>query len=138
MKVKRKVNNTCVSDDNLFESASKNAVEMYEQRQLKRIFDKRTFVTTLGPATILYQFAEGDLKTFEEFHKLTVIDAKNTSGYFVFVEDSSYDNIGDNYYLYDIDTYNDMVKDMIKKYQNILENISDKIMMINTLGSKKG
>lgn len=138
MKVKHKVNSTYISDDNLFESASKNAVEMYERRQLERIFNKRTFVACLGPATILYQFAEGDLKTFEEFHKLTVIDTDKTSGYFVFVEDSSYDNIGDNYYLYDIDTYNEMVKDMIKKYQNILENINDKLMMINILGFKKG
>ena len=107
----------------------------YEKRQLKEIFEKRTNVTNISTSTTLYLFKKGDIKTFKEFHPEAYLDAvsEDEEGYFVYVYDSTYDGIGDSYHLYHQRWYETMTLDMIRHYKDILDNITNSVMMRETL-----
>ena len=124
-----------VSDDGKKKSYLKDEIARYEKRQLKEIFERRTSVANISTSTTLYLFKKGDIKTFKEFHPEAYFDgiSENEEGYFVYVYDSTYDNIGDNYHLYHYKWYETMTLERIEHYKDILDNITDGIMRRETL-----
>ena len=124
-----------VSDDGKKKSYLMEDILNYEKRQLKNIFERRTNITNISTSTALYLFKKGDIKTFKEFHPEAYLDAvsEDEEGYFVYVYDSTYDNIGDSYHLYHQRWYETMTLDRIKHYKDILDNITNSVMMRETL-----
>ena len=120
-----------VSDDGKKKSRLMEDILKYEKRQLKEIFERRTKVANISTSTALYLFKKGDIKTFKEFHPDVYLDAINEDeeGYFIYVDDSTYDDIGDSYHLYHQRWYETMTLDRIRHYKNILDNITDSIMV---------
>ena len=117
------------SDDGKKRSTSPEDIRKYETAQLKQIFEKRTLISHIGPSTSLYRFAEGDLNTFKEFYENVNEEwTEFSKGYFVFIRDSSYDEIGEDYTLYSLDDYRDLVKEKLSVYNNILERMDDALM----------
>ncbi len=124
-----------VSDDGKKKSYLMEDILNYEKRQLKNIFERRTNITNISTSTALYLFKKGDIKTFKEFHPEAYLDAvsEDEEGYFVYVYDSTYDDIGDSYHLYHQRWYETMTLDRIKHYKDILDNITNSVMMRETL-----
>ena len=106
----------------------------YEKRQLKEIFERRTSVANISTSTTLFLFKKGDIKTFKEFHPEAYLDAisEDEEGYFVYVYDSTYDDIGDSYHLYHQRWYETMTLNKIEHYKNILDNITNGVMVEET------
>lgn len=123
-----------VSNDGKRKSYSQSKIEAYEKRQLKEIFERRTNITNISTSTALYLFKKGDIKTFKEFHPEAYLDAisEDEEGYFVYVYDSTYDDIGDSYHLYHQRWYETMTLDRIRHYKDILDNITNSVMMRET------
>ncbi len=124
-----------VSDDGKKKSYLREDILNYEKRQLKEIFERRTIVAHISTSTTLYLFKKGDIKTFKEFHPDVYLDAINEDeeGYFAYVYDSTYDDIGDSYHLYHYKWYETMTLERIEHYKDILDNITDGIMSRETL-----
>ena len=135
MKTETETKTIYVSNDGKRKSYSQSEIEEYEKRQLKEIFERRTKVTNISTSTALYLFKKGDIKTFKEFHPDAYLDAINEDeeGYFVYVYDSTYDDIGDSYHLYHYKWYETMTLERIEHYKDILDNITDGIMIRETL-----
>lgn len=129
MKAKIETKIIYTSDDGKRRSTSPDDIRKYETAQLKQLFEKRTLISYIGPSTSLYRFAEGDLNTFKDFYEnVNEKWTEFTNGYFVFIQDSSYDEIGEDYTLYSLDDYRDLVKEKVARYTNILESIDDTLM----------
>lgn len=129
-----------VSNDGKRKSYSQSEIETYEKRQLKEIFERRTIVANISTSTTLYLFKKGDIKIFKEFHPEAYINVisedvigEDEEGYFVYVYDSTYDDIGDSYHLYHQRWYETMTLERIEHYKNILDSITDGVMMGETL-----
>lgn len=124
-----------ISDDGKKKSHFPSEIEAYESMQLKEIFERRTIVANISTSTTLYLFKKGDIKTFKEFHPDAYLDAvsEDEEGYFVYVYDSTYDDIGDSYHLYHQRWYETMTLERIEHYKNILDSITDGVMMGETL-----
>ena len=124
-----------VSDDGKKKSYLMEDILNYEKRQLKEIFERRTIVAHISTSTTLYLFKKGDIKTFKEFHPEAYLDSisEDEEGYFVYVHDSTYDDIGDSYHLYRQRWYETMTLERIEHYKDILNNITDGVMMGETL-----
>lgn len=135
MKTETETKTIYVSNDGKRKSYSQSEIEKYEKRQLKEIFERRTIVAPISTSTTLYLFKKGDIKTFKEFHPDVYLDAINEDeeGYFVYVYDSTYDDIGDSYHLYHYKWYETMTLERIEHYKDILDNITDGIMIRETL-----
>lgn len=135
MKTETETKTIYVSNDGKRKSYSQSEIEEYEKRQLKEIFERRTIVAHISTSTTLYLFKKGDIKTFKEFHPDVYLDAINEDeeGYFVYVYDSTYDDIGDSYHLYHYKWYETMTLERIEHYKDILDNITDGIMIRETL-----
>ena len=126
-----------VSDDGKRKSYSQSEIEEYEKRQLKEIFERRTIVAHISTSTTLYLFKKGDIKTFKEFHPEAYLDSigEDEEGYFVYIYDSTYDDIGDSYHLYRQRWYETMTLEKIEHYKNILDNITDGVVVGETFRS---
>lgn len=124
-----------VSDDGKKKSYLMEDILNYEKRQLKEIFERRTKVTNISTSTSLHLFKKGDIKTFKEFHPEAYLDgiSEDEEGYFVYIYDSTYDDIGDSYHLYHRGWYETMTLERIEHYKNILDSITDGVMMRETL-----
>ena len=124
-----------VSDDGKKKSYLMEDILKYEKRQLKEIFERRTIVANISTSTTLYLFKKGDIKTFKEFHPEAYLDdvSEDEEGYFVYIYDSTYDDIGDSYHLYRQRWYETMTLERIEHYKDILDNITDSIMRRETL-----
>ncbi len=124
-----------VSNDGKRKSYSQSEIEEYEKRQLKEIFERRTIVANISTSTTLYLFKKGDIKLFEEFYPKAYLDniGDDEEGYFVYVHDSSYDDVGDSYHLYRQRWYETMTLERIEHYKNILDNITNGVMVGETL-----
>ncbi len=135
MKTKTESKIVYVSDDGKKKSYLMEDILNYEKRQLKEIFERKTNVANISTSTTLFLFKKGDIKTFKEFHPEAYLDAINEDeeGYFVYVYDSTYDDIGDSYHLYRQRWYESMTLERIKHYKDILDNITDGIMSRETL-----
>ena len=123
-----------VSDDGKKRSYFMEDILNYEKRQLKEIFERRTSVANISTSTTLFLFKKGDIKTFKEFHPEAYLDAisEDEEGYFVYVYDSTYDDIGDSYHLYHHRWYETMTLNKIEHYKDILDNITDGVMIEET------
>lgn len=123
-----------VSDDGKKKSYWKDGIVEYEKGQLKEIFERRTKVAYISVSTFLYCFSKGDVKSFEEFYPEAHLDniEDDEEGYFVYVHDSSYDDVGENYNLYREEDYKKLIGKKINHYNNILVNIADGIMVRET------
>lgn len=135
MRTETETKTVYVSDDGKRKSYSQSEIETYEKDQLKEVFNKRTTVANISTSTTLYLFKKGDIKTFKEFHPEAYLDSisEDEEGYFVYVYDSTYDNIGDSYHLYRQRWYETMTLERIEHYKNILDNITNSVMMRETL-----
>lgn len=124
-----------ISNDGKRKSYSQSEIEEYEKRQLKDIFERRTIVAHISTSTTLYLFKKGDIKTFKEFHPEADLDiiGEDEEGYFVYIYDSTYDDIGDSYHLYRQRWYETMTLERIEHYKDILDSITDGVMMGETL-----
>ena len=124
-----------VSDDGKKKSYLMEDIIKYEKRQLKEIFERRTIVANISTSTTLYLFKKGDIKTFKEFHPEAYLDdvSEDEEGYFIYVYDSTYDDIGDSYHLYRQRWYETMTLERIEHYKDILNSITDGIMSRETL-----
>ena len=124
-----------VSNDGKRKSYSQSEIEAYEKRQLKEIFERRTIVTNISTSTTLYLFKKGDIKTFKEFHPEAYLDiiGEDEEGYFVYIYDSTYDDLGDSYHLYRQRWYETMTLERIEHYKDILDSITNGVMMGETL-----
>ena len=131
MKTETEVKTIYVSNDGKRKSYSQSEIEAYEKRQLKEIFERRAIVANISTSTTLYLFKKGDIKTFKEFHSEAYLDSisEDEEGYFVYIYDSTYDDIGDSYHLYRQRWYKTMTLEKIEHYKNILDNITDSIMV---------
>ena len=127
MKTETEVKTIYVSNDGKRKSYSQSEIEAYEKRQLKEIFERRTNIANISTSTTLYFFKKGDVKTFQEFHPEAYLDdiSEDEEGYFVYVYDSTYDDIGDSYHLYHQRFYETVILEKIKHYKDILDNITD-------------
>lgn len=116
-----------VSNDGKRKSYSQSEIEAYEKRQLKEIFERRTTVANISASTTLYLFKKGDIKTFKEFHPEAYLDSisEDEEGYFVYAYDLTYDS----YNLYQKRCYETMILERIEHYKNILDKITDSIMV---------
>lgn len=116
-----------VSDDGKKKSHFPSEIEAYESMQLKEIFERRTTVANISASTTLYLFKKGDIKTFKEFHPEAYLDSisEDEEGYFVYAYDSTYDS----YNLYQKRCYETMILERIEHYKNILDKITDSIMV---------
>ena len=123
-----------VSNDGKKRSYLREDILNYEKRQLKEIFERRTSVANISTSTTLFLFKKGDIKTFKEFHPEADLDdiREDEEGYFVYVYDSTYDDIGDSYHLYHHRWYETMALERIKHYKDILDNITNGIMVEET------
>lgn len=135
MKTELETKTIYVSNDGKRKSYSQSEIEEYEKRQLKEIFERRTIVTHISTSTTLYLFKKGDIKTFKEFHPEAYIDiiGEDEEGYFVYIYDSTYDDIGDSYHLYRQRWYETMTLERIEHYKDILDIITNGVMMGETL-----
>lgn len=135
MRTETEIKTVYVSDDGKRKSYSQSQIEAYEKDQLKEIFERRTIVAHISTSTTLYLFKKGDIKSFEEFHPKAYLDdiGDDEEGYFVYVHDSSYDDVGDSYHLYRQRWYETMTLEKIEHYKNILDSITDGVMMRETL-----
>lgn len=135
MKTELETKTIYVSNDGKRKSYSQSEIEEYEKRQLKEIFERRTIVAHISTSTTLYLFKKGDIKTFKEFHPEAYIDiiGEDEEGYFVYIYDSTYDDIGDSYHLYRQRWYETMTLERIEHYKDILNSITDGVMMGETL-----
>lgn len=140
MRAETEIKTIYVSNDGKRKSYSQSEIETYEKRQLKEIFERRTIVANISTSTTLYLFKKGDIKTFKEFHPEAYINVisedvigEDEEGYFVYVYDSTYDDIGDSYHLYHQRWYETMTLERIEHYKNILDSITDGVMMGETL-----
>ena len=124
-----------ISNDGKRKSYSQSEIETYEKRQLEEIFERRTIVANISTSTTLYLFKKGDIKTFKEFHPDAYLDdvSEDEEGYFVYVYDSTYDDIGDSYHLYHQRWYETMTLERIEHNKNILDSITDGVMRGETL-----
>ena len=131
MRTETETKTVYVSDDGKKKSYSQSEIETYEKRQLKEIFERRAIVANISTSTTLYLFKKGDIKTFKEFHSEAYLDSisEDEEGYFVYIYDSTYDDIGDSYHLYRQRWYKTMTLEKIEHYKNILDNITDSIMV---------
>lgn len=127
MKIELESKKVYVSDDGKEKSYRMEDILKYEKRQLKEIFERRTNIANISTSTTLYLFKKGDVKTFKEFHPEAYLDAitEDEEGYFVYVYDSTYDDIGDSYHLYHQRWYETMILEKIKHYKDILDSITD-------------
>lgn len=127
MKIELESKKVYVSDDGKEKSYRMEDILKYEKRQLKEIFERRTNIANISTSTTLYLFKKGDVKTFQEFHPEAYLDAitEDEEGYFVYVYDSTYDDIGDSYHLYHQRWYETMTLEKIKHYKDILDSITD-------------
>ena len=109
MKIELESKKVYVSDDGKEKSYRMEDILKYEKRQLKSIFERRTNIANISTSTTLYLFKKGDVKTFQEFHPEAYLDdiSEDEEGYFVYVYDSTYDDIGDSYHLYHQTKVND-------------------------------
>ena len=116
-----------VSDDGKRKSYSQSEIETYENMQLQTIFEKRTSLGKISAFTTLYDFSKGDLDTFRKFYNGVdtggVTEFEN-GGYYVYIQDSDYDQIGENESLYNLRNYEVKVDQKIRWYQNVLNNIT--------------
>lgn len=135
MKTELETKTIYVSNDGKRKSYSQSEIEAYEKRQLKEIFERRTIVAHISTSTTLYLFKKGDIKTFKEFHPEAYIDiiGEDEEGYFVYIYDSTYDDIGDSYHLYRQRWYETMTLERIEHYKDILDSITNGVMMGETL-----
>ena len=124
-----------VSNDGKKRSYLREDILNYEKRQLKEIFERRTIVAHISTSTTLYLFKKGDIKTFKEFHPEAYLDiiGEDEEGYFVYIYDSTYDDIGDSYHLYRQRWYETMTLERIEHYKDILDSITNGVMMGETL-----
>lgn len=125
MKRKNEYKVVYISDDGKKKSWFKDEITKYEEKQQEKNFEERTKVANISMSTFLYFFKKGDIKKFKEFHPEAYFDAisDNEEGYFVYVYDSSYDNIGDNHHLYCCKWYETLIQGKINHYITILDNI---------------
>lgn len=116
-----------VSDDGKRKSYSQSEIETYENMQLQAIFEIRTQLGKISPFTTLYDFAKGDLDTFRKFYNDAnteeVMEFEN-GGYYVYIQDSDYDQVGENKSLYNLRSYEIKVNSKIRWYQNVLDDIT--------------
>lgn len=116
-----------VSDDGKRKSYSQSEIETYENMQLQAIFERRTQLGKISPFTTLYDFAKGDLDTFRKFYNDAnteeVMEFEN-GGYYVYIQDSDYDQVGENKSLYNLRSYEIKVNSKIRWYQNVLDDIT--------------
>lgn len=135
MKTELESKTVYVSNDGKKRSYSQSEIEAYEKRQLKEIFERRTIVAHISTSTTLYLFKKGDIKIFKDFHPEAYLDAvsEDKEGYFVYVYDSTYDDIGDSYHLYHQRWYETMTLERIEHYKDILDSITNGVMMRETL-----
>ena len=116
-----------VSDDGKRKSYSQSEIETYENMQLQEIFERRTQLGKISVFTTLYDFSKGDLDTFRKFNNGVdtdeVMEFEN-GGYYVYVQDCDYDQIGENESLYNLRNYEVKVNQKIRWYQNVLDNIT--------------
>lgn len=130
MKTELESKTVYVSNDGKKKSYLREDILNYEKRQLKEIFERRTTVANISTSTILYLFKNGDIKTFKEFHPEAYLDSisEDEEGYFVYAYDSTYDS----YNLYHKRLYETMILERTEYYKNILDNITDSIMVRET------
>lgn len=134
MKTETKTEIIYVSDDGKRRSSSKQDIVDYETRQCLEIFERRTRVAVVSVSTTLYYFQKGDIEAFRNFYTGADTDLDSEDeGYYVYVGDSTYDYIGDDYTLYTLEDYQRMVQQQIKHYQGVLDDITDNIMTRETL-----
>lgn len=135
MKTELESKTVYVSNDGKKRSYSQSEIEAYEKRQLKEVFERRTIVAHISTSTTLYLFKKGDIKTFKEFHPEADLDiiGEDEEGYFVYIYDSTYDDIGDSYHLYHQRWYETMTLERIEHYKDILDSITNGVMMRETL-----
>lgn len=130
MRTETETKTVYVSDDGKRKSYSQSEIETYEKDQLKEIFNKRTQLGGISPFTTLYDFSKGDLDTFRKFYNGVntegVTEFEN-GGYYVYIQDSDYDQVGENESLYDLRNYEVKVNQKIRWYQNILNDITNLI-----------
>lgn len=124
-----------VSNDGKKKSYLMEDILNYEKRQMKEIFERRTKVANISTSTTLYLFEKGDIKTFKEFHPEAYLDiiGEDEEGYFVYIYDSTYDDIGDSYHLYRQRWYETMTLERIEHYKDILDSITNGVMSRETL-----
>ena len=126
MRTETEIKTVYVSDDGKRKSYSQSEIEAYEKNQLKEVFERRTQLGKISPFTTLYDFAKGDLDTFRKFYNDVdteeVMEFEN-GGYYVYIQDSDYDQVGENESLYDLRNYEVKVNQKIRWYQNILDDI---------------
>lgn len=134
MKTETKTEIIYVSDDGKRRSSSKQDIVDYETRQCLEIFERRTRVAVVSVSTTLYYFQKGDIEAFRNFYTGADTDLDSEDeGYYVYVGDSTYDYIGDDYTLYTLEDYQRMVQQQIKHYQGVLDNIADGLMVRETI-----
>ena len=126
MRTETETKTVYVSDDGKKKSYSKSEIETYENMQLQVIFERRTQLGKISPFTTLYDFSKGDLDTFRKFYN--GVDTEGVTefengGYYVYIQDSDYDQVGENESLYDLRNYEVKVNQKIRWYQNILDDI---------------
>lgn len=116
-----------VSDDGKRKSYSQSEIETYENMQLQAIFERRTSLGKISAFTTLYDFAKGDLDTFRKFYNGVDTDGVTefeNGGYYVYIQNCDYDQIGENESLYNLRNYEVKVNQKIRWYQNVLDNIT--------------
>lgn len=126
MRTETETKTVYVSDDGKRKSYSQSEIETYENMQLQVIFERRTQLGKISPFTTLYDFDKGDLNIFRKFHN--GVDTEGVTefengGYYVYIQDSDYDQVGENESLYDLRNYEVKVNQKIRWYQNILDDI---------------
>ena len=126
MRTETETKTVYVSDDGKRKSYSQSEIEAYENMQLQAIFERRTQLGKISPFTTLYDFSKGDLDTFRKFYN--GVDTEGVTefengGYYVYIQDSDYDQVGENDSLYDLRNYEVKVNQKIRWYQNVLDDI---------------
>lgn len=130
MRTETETKTVYVSDDGKRKSYSQSQIEAYEKDQLKEVFNKRTQLGKISHFTTLYDFSKGDLDTFRKFYN--GVDTEGVTefengGYYVYIQDSDYDHVGENESLYDLRNYEVKVNQQIRWYQNVLNDITNLI-----------
>lgn len=130
MRTETETKTVYVSDDGKKKSYLQSEIEAYENMQLQAIFERRTQLGKISPFTTLYDFSKGDLNTFRKFYN--GVDTEGVTefengGYYVYIQDSDYDQVGENESLYDLRNYEVKVNQKIRWYQNVLNDITNLI-----------
>ena len=130
MRTETETKTVYVSDDGKRKSYSQSEIETYENMQLQAIFERRTQLGKISPFTTLYDLAKDDLNTFRKFYN--GVDTEGVTefengGYYVYIQDSDYDQVGENESLYDLRNYEVKVNQKIRWYQNVLNDITNLI-----------